>query len=163
MFSTKDVNKIKARMDLRATAGDGLRALSALESYINASDISRGVLDLVRLRVSQINGCAFCVDLHAYDLKQAGESDERIWALAAWRDAPYYSEAERAALALAETATRLHDNPNGVMEPVWDLAAMYYPEGQLAVLVLAIASINAWNRINVANRQVAGAARHAGP
>jgi AhpD family alkylhydroperoxidase len=150
-------------MNMRVAARGGLDAMLALESFINNSDVPRDVLDLVRLRVSQINGFAFCVDMHAYDLKRAGQSDERIWSVAAWHEAPYYTDAERAALTLAEAATRLHDNPDGVSDDVWNSASQHYTEAQLAALVMAIATINAWNRINVANRQVAGAHRQAIP
>lgn len=133
---------------------------TARSALINSRPgLRRNLLDLLRLRVSQINGCSFCVDMHAYDLKQAGERDKRIWSVAAWREAPSYTDAERAALALAEAASRLHDNPEGVPDPVWAAAAEQFTDAQLAALTLAIASINAWNRINVTNRQVAGALR----
>ncbi|WP_192774575.1 carboxymuconolactone decarboxylase family protein [Nonomuraea africana] len=117
------------------------------------------VLELVRLRASQINGCGICVDMHAYQARQAGESEERLWAVAAWRDAPYFTEAERAALALAEAVTRIADNPAGVPDEVWDRAAEFFDDRALAVLLMAIAAVNAWNRINVATRQVAGSHR----
>jgi AhpD family alkylhydroperoxidase len=148
-------------MNMREAAAPGYKALVALEAYINSSGVPRELLDLLRLRVSQINGCAFCVDMHAYDLKQAGETDERIWSVAAWREAPFYTDDERAALTLAESATRLHDNPDGVTDEVWNAAAKHFAEPQLAALVAAIAAINAWNRINISNRQVAGALRTA--
>lgn len=150
-------------MNMRDNAAEGLRAMFALESYLNnATGLPRNLLDLLRLRVSQINGCAFYVDMHAHDLKQAGESDERIWAVAAWREAPYYSDAERAALDLAETATRLHDNPTGVPDDVWNAATRHYTGPQLAGLVMAVAAINAWNRINITNRKMAGTSGHPG-
>lgn len=119
--------------------------------------LPHGTLQLVALRASQINGCGVCLDMHARDAKRAGESDERLFALAAWRDAPYYSDAERAALALTEAATRLSDNPDAVSDEIWDEAARHYDEPELAALVMAIANINVWNRLNVVTRQVAGA------
>ncbi|WP_129838316.1 carboxymuconolactone decarboxylase family protein [Streptomyces sp. RFCAC02] len=137
------------RLSIRKPAADGLKAMYALESSIGAGPVPRTTLDLIRLRVSQINGCAFCVDMHAREAAEAGVSDQRLHALAAWRDAPFYSEAERAALALAEAATRIPDNPAGVPDDVWEAAAAHYDEESLAVLVMAIAAINAWNRINV--------------
>ena len=112
---------------------------------------------LVHLRASQINGCSVCVDMHARELKEAGESDERIFAVAAWRETPYFTDAERAALALTEAVTRLSDRADPVPDEVWDEAARHYDEPALAALILSIAQINVWNRLNAAIRQVAGA------
>jgi AhpD family alkylhydroperoxidase len=111
---------------------------------------------MVQLRASQINGCSGCVDIHSRELEFAGERSERIHLVAAWREAPYFSDAERAALALTEAATRIAGNPDGVSDQVWDEAARHYTEPQLAALVIAIAAINAFNRINVAARQITG-------
>ena len=108
------------------------------------------------MRASQINGCSVCVDIHSRQLKLAGERDERIFSVAAWREAAYYSDEERAALALTEAATRLADRPDAVSDQVWDEVAQHYDERQLAGLVLAIASINAWNRLNALTRQISG-------
>lgn len=112
--------------------------------------------ELVQLRVSQINGCGFCVEMHAGALKRAGEPDERIWAVGAWRESPRFTDAERAALALAESVTRLADRADAVPDEVWDAAADRYPEKELAALLVVIAEINAWNRLNAAIRQPAG-------
>ncbi|WP_461035862.1 carboxymuconolactone decarboxylase family protein [Streptomyces mayteni] len=131
--------------------------MMALEAYVRSTPLPDAVKELVKLRVSQINGCGYCVDMHAKEAKQAGETDERLFSVAAWREAPYYSDAERAALALAESATRIADNPEGVPAEVWDEATKHYDEEQLAGLVMAIAAINAWNRLNVTLRQPAGA------
>ena len=109
------------------------------------------------LRASQINGCSTCVDGHARIAKKAGETDERLFAVAAWRDAPYFSDAERAALALTEALTRVCDRPDPVPDDIWAEAARTYEQPQLAALVLAIAQINVWNRLNIATRQPAGA------
>ncbi|MDT0445240.1 carboxymuconolactone decarboxylase family protein [Streptomyces johnsoniae] len=128
----------------------------ALESSIGAGRVPQRTLELLRLRVSQINGCGYCVDMHAREAKQAGDSDERLFAVAAWRETPYFTDAERAALALAESATRIADAADGVPQDVWAEAARHYDEESLATLVMAIAAINAWNRINVAVRNVAG-------
>jgi AhpD family alkylhydroperoxidase len=134
-------------------------ALEALEQLGNAS-ASAGILEttlyLVSLRASQINGCSVCVDIHSRELEFAGESSERINMVAAWREAPYFTDAERAALALTEAATRLADNPEAVPDEVWDEAAGHYDEQQLAALVIAIAGINAFNRLNAATRQLTG-------
>ena len=113
-------------------------------------------LDLVHLRTSQINGCSFCIDSGARNAKKTGETDERLFAVAAWRDAPYFTDAERAALALTEAVTRLSDRVDPVPDAVWDEAARHYDEPALAALVIAIATVNVWNRLNVTTRQVAG-------
>jgi AhpD family alkylhydroperoxidase len=111
---------------------------------------------IVELRASQINGCSLCVDMHARELKRMGETDERIFAVSAWRDAPYFSDAERAALALTENVTRLSDRADPVPDEIWSEAATHYDERALASLILCIAVINVWNRLNVTTRQVAG-------
>ncbi|MGV9383740.1 carboxymuconolactone decarboxylase family protein [Nonomuraea sp. NPDC003707] len=139
-------------MSIRKPAADGLKAMYALEAYINAAPVPRATLDLLRLRVSQINGCGFCVDMHAREAREAGVQDRRVNAVAAWRDTPFFSDGERAALALAEAATRVADNPDGVPDAVWQEAAAHYDEEALAALVMAISAINAWNRINITLR-----------
>ena len=137
-----------------------MEALLALSKSATKAGIPHHTLELVHLRASQINGCAVCVDMHAKDLQRAGEADERIFAVAAWREAPYYTDAERAALALAECVTRLADRSDPVPDEVWAEAGTHYDEAALAALVIDIAAINAWNRINAATRQVAGAWAH---
>src|SRR3954451_5967768 len=137
---------------------DAMQALQAVGTSGHKSGLAASVIDLVNLRVSQINGCSVCVELHARDLRKAGESDERLFAVAAWRDTPYFDEAERAALALAAALTRLSDPPEAVTDAIWDDAADNFSESALAGLVLAIANINVWNRLNAATRQVAGTA-----
>jgi AhpD family alkylhydroperoxidase len=146
-----------ARIDNPAlTVPGALQALQALGNAVRQSDIPETTLYLVELRASQINGCSICVDMHSHELKLAGEPDHRIHALAAWRETPYFTEAERAALALTEAATRLADRPDPVPDDVWTEAARHYDEAQLAALVIAIATINAFNRINATTRQVTG-------
>jgi AhpD family alkylhydroperoxidase len=112
--------------------------------------------EFVHLRASQINGCSVCVDMHSKALRKAGESEERVFAVSAWREAPFFSDAERAALALTEALTRLADKEEPVPDAIWDAAAEHFDEPQLAGLVLDIAQINVWNRLNVATRQVVG-------
>jgi AhpD family alkylhydroperoxidase len=135
---------------------EALQALLALGASAKKGGVPSTTLDLVHLRASQINGCSFCVDMHARGLKKAGEADERLFAVAVWRDSPCFTDAERAALALTEAATRLSDRPDPVPDEIWDEAARHYQEPALAALILSIALINAWNRINVTTRQVAG-------
>jgi AhpD family alkylhydroperoxidase len=133
-----------------------LEAFQQLGAATAAAGIPETTLQMVELRASQINGCSGCVDIHSRALEHLGESSERIHLVAAWRDAPYFSAAERAALALTEAATRLADRPDPVTDEIWDEAARHYTEPQLAALVVAIATINAYNRANVATRQITG-------
>ena len=136
---------------------EALKALNTLGTSISKGGVPDTTLELVRLRASQINGCSMCVEMHARDLKKIGEKDERLFAVAAWREAPYFTDAERAALALTEAVTRLADREDAVADHIWSAAADHYDDKQLAGLVLAIANINVWNRLNAATRQVAGA------
>lgn len=131
-------------------------AVQALSAAAEKGGVPSRTLELVHLRASQINGCSVCVDMHAGSLKKAGETDERLFSVAAWRDAPYFNDAERAALALTEAATRLSDRPDPVPDDIWSEAARHYDEKALAALIVAIATINVWNRLNVTTRQVAG-------
>ncbi len=148
---------MKARIKNPALLIPGaLDALEQLGTAAASSGIPEATLYLVHLRASQINGCSVCVDIHSRELEFAGESTERINMVAAWREAPYFTDAERAALALTEAATRLADSPEAVSDEVWDEAARHYSEEQLAALVLAIAGINAYNRLNAATRQETG-------
>jgi AhpD family alkylhydroperoxidase len=131
-------------------------ALQALSKAIHKTGVSPKLLELISLRASQINGCGVCAAQHPRIARKLGETDDRLFALAAWRDAPYFTGAERAALALTEAATRISDREDPVPDEIWDEVARHYDETELAGLVLAIASINVWNRLNVATRQVAG-------
>jgi AhpD family alkylhydroperoxidase len=131
-------------------------ALIAFANSAKAAAIPDTTLALVELRASQINGCSVCVDIHSRQLEQLGVSSERIHTAAAWRDTPYFSDSERAALALTEAATRLADKADPVPDEVWDEAARHYSELELAGLVVAIAAINAFNRLNVATAQLTG-------
>jgi AhpD family alkylhydroperoxidase len=143
--------------NIAGTVPDALQAMLALAKAAAKGGVPQTTHMLVHLRASQINGCSFCVELHSRELRDAGEPDERIWSVGAWREAPYFSDAERAALALAEAATRLADRPDPVSDEVWQEAARHYDDEALASLVLSITSINAWNRLNVTTRQPAGA------
>ena len=135
---------------------EAMQALYALSKSTERRGVPERTLGLVHLRASQINGCGVCLDMHARMMKKAGETDDRLFAVAGWRDAPYFTEAERAALALTEAATRLSDRSDPVPDEVWEEAARHYDEQALAALVIAIATINVWNRLNVVTRQVAG-------
>jgi len=135
-----------------------LEALQQLGASATSAGIPATTLYMVHLRASQINSCSVCVDIHSRELEHAGESSERIHTVAAWRETPYFSDAERAALALAEATTRLADRPDPVPDEVWDEAAGHFSEPELAGLLVTIATVNVWNRLNVATRQIAGAA-----
>jgi AhpD family alkylhydroperoxidase len=135
---------------------DAMKALLQLAAAVGKSGVPKSTLLLIELRASQINGCGVCVDMHAREMKQAGETDERFFAVVAWRDTPYFSDAERAALALTEAVTRLIDRADAVPDDIWDEAARHYDERALAGVLLAIATINVWNRLNASTRQIAG-------
>jgi AhpD family alkylhydroperoxidase len=140
-----------------AVLPDAMKALYALNTATERDDLPAVTRTLVHLRASQINGCSVCVDMHCRELKHAGQSDERIFAVAAWRETPYFTDAERAALALAEAVTRLSDRPDPVPDDVWNEAARHYEEPALAALIMSIALINVWNRVNATVKQVVGA------
>jgi AhpD family alkylhydroperoxidase len=133
-----------------------VQAVQALMAATQKAGVPPTVFHLAHLRASQINGCSFCVDAGVKHAKQEGETDERLHTVAAWREAPYFSVAERAALALSEAITRLDDRADPVPDAVWDEAARHYDEKQLGGLVLWIATVNLFNRINVPTRQPAG-------
>ena len=135
---------------------DAMQALLALISAVEKSGLSSTIRGLVHLRASQVNGCSVCVDLGWRQLKKAGETDERLFAISAWRDAPYFTDAERAALALTEAATRVADRSDPVPDGLWNEAAQHFDERELAALTFSIALTNAMNRLNITTRQVAG-------
>ena len=150
-----------ARMPSPAFAVPGAgQPLLALGSAAKNAGVPATTIDLINLRASQINGCSVCVLMHSRDLRRAGESDERIDTVAGWRDAPFYSDAERAALALAEAVTRLPDRADPVPDDVYDAAAAHWDTPQLAALILAVSVVNLWNRINLATRQQAGSGQY---
>ncbi|MEU5941481.1 carboxymuconolactone decarboxylase family protein [Micromonospora sp. NPDC047548] len=137
------------RINMAAVAPEAYQAVLGLEKYVRAN-LDHTVLELVKLRASMLNGCAFCVDMHSRDALAAGESSRRLFAVAAWREAPFFDGRERAALALTDAVTRLGEH--GVPDEVWDAAAKVWSDKELADLVIAIATINVWNRIAVTSR-----------
>ncbi len=136
---------------------EAMPAIMSLLKATKSGGVPDKTMELVHLRVSQINGCSYCVDGGARNAKKAGETDERLFAVAAWREAPYFTDAERAALALAEAVTRLSDRTDPVPDAVWNEAARHYNEKQLASLLLLIGITNLFNRMNAATKQIAGA------
>lgn len=139
-----------------AVIPDAQKAIFALLKATGRAGVPPLILDLVHLRASQINACGFCVDYGVRTAKKAGETDERLHGVSAWREMPYFSDAERAALALTEAATRIADRPDAVSDEIWDEAAKHFDEQQLAAIVLMIGTTNLFNRINVTTRQPAG-------
>ena len=152
---TKAVRPARMRNPAMIVAG-AMQPMQALWMSAAKAGLAPRTLDLIHIRTSQINGCSYCVDRGSRSARKAGETDERLFTVAAWRDAPYFSEAERAALALAEAVTRLSDRADPVPDEVWDEAARHYDEQARAALIIAIATVNVWNRLNVTTRQVAG-------
>ncbi|AZM58360.1 MULTISPECIES: carboxymuconolactone decarboxylase family protein [unclassified Streptomyces] len=147
-----------ARVDFfgNPLAGKVLRHINAAGRAVTDSGLPHATKELVKIRASQINGCAYCTDMHTKDAAAAGENPVRLQLVAAWREATVFTEAERAALELTEQGTRIADAAGGVGDAAWANAARHYDEDQLVALISLIAVINAYNRINVINRQPAG-------
>ena len=140
-------------LDYAAISPEGVDALRALDRIGRRSNLNRSLLELVKIRVSQLNGCAYCIDMHTKVARAQGETEQRIYALSAWRETPFFDERERAALAWAETLTHI---ASGVPDHVYDSARQHFDEAQLVELTYAIVAINGWNRIAVAFRKVPG-------
>ena len=148
---------MQARMNNPAAVlPDAMTAINALYKAAHSAGVAPATLELVHLRASQINGCSACVDSGARSAKKNGETDERLFAVAAWRETDYFTGAERAALALAEAATRLADRADAVPDEIWADAAKHFNEQELAPIVLWIATTNFFNRLNATTRQPAG-------
>ncbi|WP_189316082.1 carboxymuconolactone decarboxylase family protein [Streptomyces brasiliensis] len=149
---------MEARLDFFGSplGGKVLRHLNSASKAVSDSTLPAAVQELVKLRASQINGCGFCTDMHSKDAAHAGETQQRLNLVAAWREATVFTDAERAALELAEQATRIADAAGGVTDDAWANAAKHYDDDQLAALISLLAVINAYNRINVINQQPAG-------
>jgi len=147
---------MQARMKNPAMVLGATEPIQALFAAIYGGGVAQATLELVHLRASQINGCSFCVELGVGEAKKRGEDELKLFAVSAWRESPRFTEAERAALALAESVTRLSDRADPVPDEVWNEAARHFNEKELAALLLEIALTNVWNRINVPTRQPAG-------
>ena len=144
-----------ARIRWVQVAPDAYKALSTLESYAANSSVEKPLVELIKLRVSQINGCAYCIDMHWKDLRAGGETEQRLYGLDAWEESPYYTPRERAALEWAEAVTTLgHER---VSDRVYDVARSQFNERELVDLTMAIVAINSWNRLGIAFRAEAGA------
>jgi AhpD family alkylhydroperoxidase len=145
---------MKPRIDYRKVAPGAMNAMLDLEKHLHTCGLPQTLLGLIKFRVSQINGCAFCLDMHSKDLRAAGETEQRLYLLDAWREAPFYNERERAALAWAEAVTRVAEGH--VPEEVFKEARSQFSEAELANLTLAVVAINGWNRLSIALRAVPG-------
>ncbi len=145
---------MEARIDHKIVAPAAVEAMLGLERYVNQCGLEARLLNLVRLRVSQINGCAYCLDMHAKELRADGETEQRIYELDAWRETPFYSDREQAGLAWAEAVTRVADSH--VPDEVYNQARSQFSEAELVSLTLAVVAINGWNRLNIAFRTVPG-------
>ncbi|MFF9060192.1 carboxymuconolactone decarboxylase family protein [Streptomyces sp. NPDC014882] len=148
---------MEARLQNPAMILEATQPIQEMYKAVYSGGVSKTTLDLVHLRASQINGCSSCVDSGARDARKAGESEERLFAVAAWRETSCFTDAERAALELAEAATRLSDRSDPVPDDVWERAAAHYDDKGLAALTLMVALTNLFNRLNVTTRQIAGA------
>ena len=154
---------MKPRMEFWKIAPDAYKAMLGLDGYLHGSGLAASLLELVKLRASQINGCAYCIDMHWKEARAAGESEQRLYGLDAWREAPYYDERERAALEWTEALTRITDGH--VPDAVFEAVRAHFSERELVDITWAAAAINAWNRVAIAMRSVAGSYRvrgHAG-
>ena len=148
---------MEPRIDYSKVSFGAMNAMLGIEKYLRGCGLDRKLLDLVYLRASQINGCAYCIDMHWKDLRAAGEDEQRLYGLDAWRESPYYSDRERAALDWTESVTRLSEDH--VPNPVFEEARRHFDEKELADLTLGVVAINGWNRLNIAFRSAAGAYR----
>jgi AhpD family alkylhydroperoxidase len=146
---------MEPRIDPRKVAPNAFKAMFGLEQYVRTSGLEDNLLLLIKFRVSQINGCAYCLDMHSKDLRAAGETEQRLYLLDAWREAPFYTGRERAALAWAESVTRVSEDH--VPDDVYKEAREQFSEKELADLTLAVVAINGWNRLSIALRAVPGA------
>src|SRR6187200_1409523 len=148
---------MKARIDFAKSLPKVMQALYPMAKYVNGSGLDHRLLELVKMRTSQLNGCAYCLDMHSKDARAAGETEQRLYLLDAWRETSLYSERERAALAWTEAVTRVADGH--VPDSVYDEASNHFTEDELVALTLAIVAVNGWNRLNIAFRMEAGGYR----
>ena len=147
-------DEMQPRMDYATVAPQALRAMYALEAHVRACGLEHSLLELVKTRASQINGCAYCIDMHTKDARAAGEDEQRLYALSAWREAPFYSPRERAALDWTEALTLIHQDH--VSDELYREAREHFTEAELVNLTMAVVAINGWNRLAISFRTVPG-------
>lgn len=145
---------MEQRLNYSKSAPEGIEILQKLESYIKKAGLEPNLVELVKLRASQINGCAYCIDMHTKDARSQGESEQRLYGVSAWRESPFYSERERAALAWAESVTKISEDQ--LPDEIYNLAKKHFTERELVDLTLAVIAINAWNRLAISFRTPVG-------
>lgn len=145
---------LTSRINYQETGHEALKAMLGLEKYVGGSGLERSLYELVKLRASQINGCAYCLDMHSKDARKAGETEQRIYALVAWRETPFYTERERAALAWTEALTLISNNE--VSDELYESVRQHFDEKELIALTMGIIAINGWNRLAIGFRTVPG-------
>jgi AhpD family alkylhydroperoxidase len=143
---------MKPRLNPYKTVPDAMTALSRLEDYVNSSGLSLSLINLLKTRASQINGCAYCIYMHTQDARNAGESEERLYLLNAWRESPLYTDQERAALEWTESVTRITETH--VPDAIYDFVRQHFTEEEMVKLTMLVATINAWNRIAISFRSL---------
>jgi len=153
------MDSMESRFDYVKAAPGAYRAMAGIGQYLHTCGLEESLINLICLRASQINGCAFCIDMHWKDLRASGETEQRLYSLDAWRESPWYTERERAALAWTDAVTLVA--ATHVPESVYDEVRPHFNERELSDLTLAIAAINAWNRLSIASRTQPGAYRPA--
>lgn len=148
------------RIRYAQAAPDALRAMLALEEYVRGAGLEPSLVELVKLRASYMNGCAYCIDMHAKDARAAGETEQRLYAVPVWRETPFYTDRERAALGWTEAVTAL--GPHGVPDGVFETARAHFDEAELVRLTMAVVAINGWNRLAIAFQPEVGTYRARG-
>lgn len=149
-----NIKKMKPRLDYAKTGTGALKGMMELEKYVHGSGLEQTLYELVKTRASQINGCAFCLDMHTKDARKNGESEQRLYALSAWRETPFYTERERAALAWTEALTLISEND--VPDSLYKATREHFSEEEIVALTMAIIAINGWNRLAISFRTVPG-------
>ena len=145
---------MKPRLNYQKAAPEALKGMLELEKYVHNSGLERSLYELVKTRASQINGCAYCLDMHTKDAREEGETEQRLYGLSAWREAPFYTERERAALAWTEALTMISEND--VPDSLYEATREYFDEEELVTLTMAIIAINGWNRLAISFRTLPG-------
>lgn len=151
---------MKARLEYFKVVPEAYKAMIALETFVHSVGLEESLVNLIKLRASQINGCAFCIDMHSKEARSRGESEQRLFELDAWRETPFYSERERAALAWTEAVTLVSEDH--VPDDVYEEVRKHFSEKELVGLTIAIVAINGWNRLGISFRSVPGTYRPAG-
>lgn len=145
---------MKSRLNYYEAAPDALKAMMGLERYVHHSDLEDSLIELVKMRASQLNQCAYCIDMHSKDARKAGETEQRLYALSAWRETPFFSERERAALEWTEALTRL--SSTHITDELYDEVKAHFNDEEMVVLTMAIVAINGWNRLGVGFKSEVG-------